>query len=58
MTAKLGVPDHDEPIVAVRRAQPVVLDILDTLADIVLTEDKRGILGNRYQAEAQWSAEL
>jgi len=42
----------------VRRAQPVVLDILDTLADIVLTEDKRGVLGNRYQAEAQWSAEL
>jgi len=52
MTAKLGVPDHNQPVVIMQRAQPVVLDILDSPADVVLTEDKRGVLDDRYQAEA------
>jgi len=37
------VPDHDIPITIIPSAHPVTRDMFDATADVVLTEDQRGI---------------
>lgn len=52
-SAEFCTPNHNHPIVIISSIHPIVLDVLDTFADIILAEDQREILNDGHQTETQ-----